>query len=443
MRLLGDVRSEEVRTTLLFTLNLFVLLVSYYVMKTVREGLVIATGGAQLKGIATLVQAILLVVLVPLYGRLARGGNATRLIRATQLFFLVSLQLFFFAALFQVPLTGFVFYVWVGIFNVAAVAQCWSLANDVFSHGAGHRTFPIINLGANLGAFLGAQIGGLEVLSTPWLVQLAAVGLVVHALLYRAILAKHPIARADESLAGTQTFTLVLRSPYLRLVALLVVLLNLVNTTGELILAKLVETDAHNAYAVAVAAGSSLEVGSFVGDHVRGFYGGFYSWVSLASIAIQALLVSRVVRYLGLGGALLALPVIAFGTYGLVAVGASFSLFKLAKMAENAVDYSVMNTSRALLWLPTSRRAKYKGKQVVDTFFVRFGDILAAAFVTAGTEWFVLSVAEFAVANLVFVGAWLVVVLLIVREHRALVRVRSKADGGTDSLGRSDGLIPA
>jgi ATP:ADP antiporter, AAA family len=51
------------------------------------------------------------------------------------------------------------------------------------------------------------------------------------------------------------------------------------------------------------------------------------------------------------------------------------------KTAENATDYSIMNTARQLLWLPTSTDEKYKAKQAIDGFFVRSGDVLSAAIV--------------------------------------------------------------
>ena len=63
----------------------------------------------------------------------------------------------------------------------------------------------------------------------------------------------------------------------------------------------------------------------------------------------------------------------------MVALGATLGVVRWIKTAENSTDYSVMNTAKQLLWLPTSREEKYKAKQAVDSFFVRFGDLLAAA----------------------------------------------------------------
>jgi len=91
-----------------------------------------------------------------------------------------------------------------------------------------------------------------------------------------------------------------------------------------------------------------------------------------------------------------------------------------AKTAENATDYSVMNTARQLLWLPTSREEKYKAKQAIDSFFVRLGDLTAAFVVFAGTSWLALEARGFAIVNAVFVLAWLGLAFVLVRENRRL-----------------------
>ena len=102
---------------------------------------------------------------------------------------------------------------------------------------------------------------------------------------------------------------------------------------------------------------------------------------------------------------LFALPVVAFGAYGLVAAGAGLAAIRWAKTAENAVDYSVMNTGKQMLWLADAREEKYKAKQAMDSFFVRAGDLLAAGVVYAGTAFLDVGVDGFAAVNLVLVAA--------------------------------------
>jgi AAA family ATP:ADP antiporter len=87
------------------------------------------------------------------------------------------------------------------------------------------------------------------------------------------------------------------------------------------------------------------------------------------------------------------------------------------KVADNSLDYSLGNTTKQALWLPTSREAKYKAKQAVDSFFVRAGDVVQAGIVFAG-ERLAFAVPAFATVNVVLAAAWLGVVVLLNREMR-------------------------
>ena len=49
------------------------------------------------------------------------------------------------------------FYIWLGVFNVFVVAQFWSFANDIYTEGQGRRLFPLVGVGASLGAWVGAS----------------------------------------------------------------------------------------------------------------------------------------------------------------------------------------------------------------------------------------------------------------------------------------------
>ena len=166
---------------------------------------------------------------------------------------------------------------------------------------------------------------------------------------------------AKQVLAKGNGFALVFRRKYILLLALLFILLNLVNTTGEFILSELTTTRAD----AAVSANPSVDKGAFIGA----FYGKYFLWVNLIAVFLQAFVVSRVVKYTGLRGTLLILPFVSLGAYGLIAAGAGFSLVRWSKTAENSTDYSIMNTARQLLWLPTSREEKYKAKQAVDAMY--------------------------------------------------------------------------
>jgi ATP:ADP antiporter, AAA family len=76
------------------------------------------------------------------------------------------------------------------------------------------------------------------------------------------------------------------------------------------------------------------------------------------------------------------------------------------------------NTVRQALFLPTSREAKYKAKQVVDSFFWRAGDMFSGLLVFAGIRLLDLGGVAAINAGLVFV--WVLLAVAIAREHRKL-----------------------
>ena len=267
--------------------------------------------------------------------------------------------------------------------------------------------------GAPLGSFIAARLFH-AAFAPQVILQIAAALLAVSALLYvwinRREERRAPAPRAMESAAGG--FRLVLGNRYLLLIAGLIVLLNLVNTTGEYLVARLLTLRVGELAAAHPGFNKQAYIGAFSGD--------YQFWVNVTAFALQAVVASRLVKYAGLAGALLALPLIAFGGYAVMSAGVSFSVVRWIKTAENATDYSIMNTARQMLWLPTSRDEKYKAKQAIDTFFVRGGDVLSAMAVYLGASVLHLGVQQFAIVNTVLAVVWIGLALTIVRPAVAV-----------------------
>ncbi|MCH7493666.1 hypothetical protein IIA16_02995, partial [bacterium] len=230
-------------------------------------------------------------------------------------------------------------------------------------------------------------------------------------------------------------FVMVLRDRYLGLIAVIVLLLNLVNTNGEIILGAMVDTRAEihaletpagqawlaaggaaapervgEAEAAAMWAAVEREEGAWIGS----FYSGFFFLVNMLALTMQLFLVSRLFKWIGVRGALFLLPLIALGGYALVAFMPVFGILRAIKIVENGTDYSLNNTSRHALFLPVSREAKYAAKPAIDTFFHRLGDIFASVLVVVG-----LTVRAFAFVNLGLVALWLWAVWAIWRHQQA------------------------
>ena len=391
LRVFGDVRAGEGLTTVLMMLNIFLILLG---------------GGAEIRSYAAAGQAVLLMGFVPFYSWFASRVDRVKLLVGISLFFIVNIELFALAVAMGMRFVGVAFFVWVGIFSISLIAQFWSYANDICSKEKGDRLFPIIMLGMTLGAPLGSLAAGrlFKLGFEPEVImQLSAVLLLGSLLLYlwiNAREARRAVAPAP-ALAPGNGFGFVFRSGYLRLVALLIILLNIVNTTGEYLIARLLTRSA-NALA---AADPAFNPQAYIGA----FSGGYQFWVNVTAFVLQAFVTSRLVKHAGLRGALLALPLIALGGYAIIAAGVGFAVVRWVKTAENATDYSIMNTARQLLWLPTTREEKYKAKQAVDTFFVRGGDVLSAAIVFMGTSVLRLDSRGFAAGNVILTLVWIAV----------------------------------
>jgi ATP:ADP antiporter, AAA family len=113
----------------------------------------------------------------------------------------------------------------------------------------------------------------------------------------------------------------------------------------------------------------------------------------------------------------LVLPVLAFTGYAVLAFAPILALVRAVKIAENATDYSIQNTVRNVLFLPTSRDEKYKAKQAIDSFFQRAGDVLSAALVFVGVTMLGLGTTGFARVNLVLAAVWLILAVAIGRGY--------------------------
>ena len=464
--LFADVRKGETATLLLLMVNIFLVLTSYYILKPVRDGLMLVEGGAEVKSYSSAGQSLLLLGFIPAYSWLASRVSRQRLLNCVYAFFIVSLVGFFLLDKAGARI-GIAFYLWLGIFNVSIIAQFWSFANDLYTEAQGKRLFALVGFGQSIGAVLGSWLTG-RLLEAPaerampaWLagfgeqlerplkllpqLQVAQLLPIACAILILALVITNVVfarerqqrmrpgaasdrkpteAAAAEEKVGTggawRAFELVRKHRYLLLIALLILFLNWVNTTGEYILDRIV-TDA----AVAEAGELTGEAEEqFLKTYNSKFKADFFFVVNLVSLSIQLFLVSRILKYAGVRVALLLLPLIALGGYSLIVFYPLLSIIRWAKTAENATDYSLQNTLRGVLYLPTTREEKYMAKQAIDTFFVRFGDVMSAVLVFVGTTWLKFTTASFAMVNLGFVAVWLVLAVLIGREYMRLAANR-------------------
>lgn len=416
LNLISLVKPGEGRSCVLLTVNACLLMSAYYLLKVIREPLILAYGGAEYKSYATAAQAAILVVVVPLFSalfhRYAEHEKRSTIINRVLIFFILNLVLFAFLQFLKVNV-GMSFYVWLGIFSVMVVAQFWAFAADSYNTISGQRLFVILAVGATFGAWLGSRIAGpiFPHVGIVGIMMIAAVLLVISVFITAKVdntippdsANKEPVHHEDDSHKWLDGFSVVFKNNYLMMIAVFVVILVFINSTGEYILARLVEEHSRTA----AVASSAEAIEAWQGQ----FYSSYYSWVTLGSFILQLFVVSRLFKWVGIRGAILVLPIVMIIGYGMMFVFPIFSIIQFAMIAENSANYSVQNTTRHALFLPVPRKLKYLGKTTIETFFYRLGDLLYGLFIYVGTQYFELGVSSFIFSNLIlaivlFVLAW-------------------------------------
>src|SRR5436309_12875603 len=134
----------------------FTLLAGYYVLRPLRDQMGVAGGVKNLPWLFTGTFLSLLVA-QPLYGELVARLPRVRFIPVVYHFFVANLVLFWLLLILDVEkvIVARVFFVWVSVFNLFAVAVFWSFMAELFTAEQGKRLFWFIGAGGTAGALIG------------------------------------------------------------------------------------------------------------------------------------------------------------------------------------------------------------------------------------------------------------------------------------------------
>lgn len=434
----ADVRPHEGATSLILVANIFLILAAFYLVKPVREGWLAVTeigdlSKLEIKAYSAFAQSILLVGILPVYARLAAKWSRHDLILRVGILFGVLLVAFWLSQpgmlLGHTPVFGVLFYLFVGIFSVTLVAQFWAFSSDVYGAERGARLFPLVAIGAALGATLGSWIGQ-KLVSMP---SIDAFDLILFALIPLGLsLASAMVTDRRGTYGKPSTWTtdrweepaapasqgpynLILRHRYLSATAVMIMIFTWVVTSGDNILFGIVQTEL--AKNLAGLGDNPAAFNLAMQESTAAFYGDLYFWINFVTLILQAFVVSRILQAGGMQALLYTTPFISLAAYAAMAFVPMLGLIKILKVAENSSTLSIHNTARQMLWLPTSKEMLYQAKPTVDTLFVRLGDGLAAMTILIGTRVFDLSNTGFVLINIFLVLVWIGLSTYLHREH--------------------------
>ncbi|KKC23859.1 ADP/ATP translocating protein [Sphingomonas sp. SRS2] len=400
----------------------FLLFTSYFMLRPVRETFGIAGGIDNLQWLFTGTFVATLLV-VPLYGWVASRTPRRRLLPILYSVSAVVMAGFAISLAFD-PQNIWVaraFYIWLSVFNLFVISVAWSLMADLFERDQAHRLFGQMAAGASLGGLAGPILSGILVgpLGASGLLFLSTGILLLTLLCVRYLIGWRDRVgpKADEGreppapdrIGGSiwAGLTLILRSPYLLLIAGFVLLLTTASTFLYFEQARIVEAT--------------------FPDRTRQtqVFASIDAAVQSITIMIQIFFTGRLAKRLGVTALLVAVPVTMMFGFGLLAFAATFPVLVAAMMVRRVGEYALVRPGREMLFAGVDIETKYKAKNAIDTVVYRGGDAVAGWLYTGIVA--LLSAGAVAIAGAIVAALWGAVGLAIGRRHDCKPESRTAA----------------
>ena len=387
----------------------FALLAGYYVLRPLRDQMGIAGG---VKNLPWLFTATFLTLLVaqPLYGALVARLPRARFIPIVYHFFVFNLLVFWALLTFDIEtaVVARVFFVWVSVFNLFAVAVFWSFMADLFTSEQGKRLFGFIGAGGTAGALLGPII-------TIWLsVPLGPVNLMIAGVIFLELavfcvyrLERNVVvhARAQEQMQtesiGGSAFAAIpelVRSPYILGIGVWVALLSYAATIVYFEQAHIV-SDAVKSAGLQTRIFASIDLA-----------------VSLLTLITQLLITGQVLKRVGTGVAAAALPAVYIVGFAVLAVIPTLIVVVTVQVMQRWMNFAIANPARQLFFTVVTREEKYKAKNLVDVVVYRGSDALSG-WIFDTLQGLGLKLGAIALCSVPVVAGWAVLSLVLGREQ--------------------------
>jgi len=392
-----DIRKEELPFSLLMAGYFFLVITSFWVLKPIKKSIFIAyykeVGtfnlfgwhmlGSQAELLAKVLNMVVAAVAVAVFTILCRKFFRQQLTCIFSIFSIAVLLVYFLLLAKPNGATVWSFYLFGDLFNTLMVPTFFAFLNDSVNGDQAKRLYGLVGFGGVAGGAFGSiTLAALisQVSTNVWMLILIAVILIIMALAYAASrrvpagsaqAAHAPKAAVDdkESNAAIEGARLVFRSRYLLAIVAIVGFYEMVSTIMDYQFSASVE------HFVASAG---------IGEH----FSRVFAITNLSAMMVQLLFTSFVMTRFGIAIALLVLPIAALGG------SAGFFLFpalwtgSFLNTADNAFSYSINQSAKEALYVPTTREEKYKAKAFIDMFVQRFAKSIAVGISLVLTTFF-------------------------------------------------------
>jgi AAA family ATP:ADP antiporter len=405
--------TQEERAAALWSFGYFFsLLAGYYVLRPLRDQMGIAGGVQHLPWLLT-ATFVALIAAQPLYGALVSRLPRARFIPIVYHFFVINLAVFWLLLTLNIaPMeVARVFFVWVSVFSLFAVAVFWSFMADLFTAEQGKRLFGFIGAGGTAGGLLGPiiTIGLSKPLgSVNLLIPAAALLEVAVFCAYRlersatAPAGGHAAVRAEPTRIGGNAFAALpelIRSPYLLGIAAWVSLLSFGATIVYLEQANIIAAAVHDR------------------DTQTRIFAGIDLAVGLLSLATQVFATAQVLKRFGTGAAAGALPAAYIFGFAALFLAPTLAVVIALQVVQRWMNFAIANPARQVFFTVLGRGEKYKAKNLIDVVIYRGSDA-AYGWVFSSLQGLGLKFGGIALVAIPVVAAWLLLSIALGRTQQ-------------------------
>ncbi|NIM98005.1 MAG: MFS transporter [candidate division Zixibacteria bacterium] len=413
-----DIRRQELSVSLLMFSYFFLVITSFWILKPIKKTLFITfykhagfdflswhLTASQAELLAKVLNMLVAFIAVTVFTLLARRFRRQELTFVFSGFFMVCYVIY--GGLVNVPsdLTVWTFYLFGDLFNTLMVVTFFSFLNDSVTPDKAKRLYGLIGAGGVIGGAFGSLIVSIwikqvSIATWLWITFGITAAIIVVAMSAGKLVAKNPHKTEKRPEGFTshrpaggpaiEGARLVFRSRYLLAIVAIVGLYEIISTVMDFQFTATVE--------------------HFVSKEKLGqHFSTIYAITNLSAMFVQLFLTSLVMSRLGVKIALLVLPTaIILGSAGFLALPILW-VGSFLNTADNAFNYSINQSAKEALYVPTTRDEKYKAKAFIDMFVMRFAKALAVGISLAITIAFAefSSVRWLSVFTLVVVVVWL------------------------------------
>lgn len=417
-----DVRKGEVLVTTLMVLNIYIILVTYYLLKPARDSLFISMSGAKNLPLVFVLIALVVVPVTTFYSFVSRSLKLHQLINFTAVFIIINLlALRWLISLPDQPWVVYVFYIWVSIYGALTPAQFWLLANGVYDASQSKRLFVLFGLAAIFGASTGGEITNYLISS----LQISTENLLFFCMGFIAITIPlvnwvwaiagknieeepyKPGRKQEEARPGIgEVFKDIKSSRYLLMIIAVIIMTMVIATFADYLLK-----------AVAEIAFTPPGADRPDKQELSAFFGKYYGRVSFLSFLVQFFLSYRILKAFGVGGAILFLPVSQLLSAIAMAIAPGLTTGILIRGSGDVFKYSIDKTGRELLFLPIPLDVKKRVKVFIDVLVDRWFRGLAGGILFIFTAVLMLDVRIISLVAAGIVVFWIFLAVSIRKQY--------------------------